>query len=104
MKKFIFLIAASLTLAACNTLRDLDTEGFTSTQNIIYYKGEKVAELSNIEYSLDNKKIVKELTFKLVNQNHGDKVRNLIYYISQKHPGWEIEIDLPLPPGGALPE
>ncbi len=36
------------------------------------------------------------MTFKLVNQNHGDKVKNLIAYINQKHPDWEIEIDFPI--------
>ena len=96
MKKVILLCLLSLGLFSCNVLKNVDVEGFTSSDNTIFYKGEKMAVLSNIEYSLDNKKLVKEMTFKLVNQNHGDKVKNLIAYINQKHPDWEIEIDFPI--------
>jgi len=96
MKKLILLYLLSLGLFSCNVLKNVDVEGFTSNDNTIFFKGEKMAVLSNIEYSLDNKKLVKEMTFKLVNQDHGDKVKNLIAYINKKHPGWEVEIDFPI--------
>ena len=36
------------------------------------------------------------MTFTLVNMDHADKIKNLLYYIHKKHKGWEIEIDYPI--------
>ena len=36
------------------------------------------------------------MTFKLVNMNHADKVQNLLYFVHERHPDWEIEIDYPI--------
>ena len=96
MKKLILLYLLSLGLFSCNVLKNVDVEGFTSSDNTIFFKGEKMAVLSNIEYSLDNKKLVKEMTFKLTNMNHADRVQNFLYFVHQKHKGWEIELDYPI--------
>jgi hypothetical protein len=48
---------------------------------------------------LENNKFCKlphQRNLKLKNQNHADKVTNLLAYIHSKHKEWEIELDLPI--------
>jgi len=94
MKKLTILI--STFLFACTGIKKINTTGFHSTNNIIFYEQDTVATLSAIEYSIDNNKYVKEMTFKLTNLKHADKVRNLLYFVHKKHKGWEIELDYPI--------
>ena len=96
MKKIILLSSFFLMIVSCNTLKKIDTTGFTSIENTIFYEKDTVANLSAIEYSIDNGKYVKEMTFKLVNMNHADKVKNLLYFVHKKHKDWEIELDYPI--------
>lgn len=85
----------SAILLGCSSIKKLDTTGFHSEHNTIYYNNDTIATLSAIEYSIDNKKYVKEMTFKLLNLNHADKVKNLLFFIHQRHKDWEIELDYP---------
>jgi len=94
MNKILFLIS-SVILIGCSTIKKIDTTGFHSDHNTIFYGKDTVAVLSVIEYSIDNKKYVKEMTFKLLNLNHSDKVKNLLFFIHQRHKDWEIELDYP---------
>lgn len=96
MKKIIISFTLATFLLGCYPLRTYDTTGFTSSGLSIYYNGEEMAKLSNIEYSLDNGRFVREMTFRLKNQKNGDQVKNLLSYIHSKHKNWEIEIDLPI--------
>jgi hypothetical protein len=96
MNKLLTLILSSALLIGCSTLKKIDTTGFHSDHITIFYEKDSVATLSSIEYSIDNGKYVKELTFKLIDMKHADKVQNLLYYIHQRHKGWEIEIDYPI--------
>jgi len=90
------LIILSMLLVGCSTVKNINTSGFHSKENTIFYESDTVAILSAVEYSIDNKKYVKEMTFKLINMNHADKVQNLLYFIHERHPDWEIEIDYPI--------
>jgi hypothetical protein len=92
---FLASILSSLILG-CYPLKTFDTTGFTTSALTVYYKGEEMATLTNIEYSIDNGKLVKEMTFRLKNQVHSDRVKNLLAFIHAKHKDWEIEIDLPI--------
>lgn len=91
-----YLFIATAFFASCVTIKKIDISDFSSKENTIFYKTDTVATLSAIEYSIDNKKYVKEMTFKLINMNHADKVQNLLYFIHKRHPDWEIEIDYPI--------
>lgn len=82
---------------ACSPFKHVNSAGFESKQNVIFFQNDTMAVLSNVEYSLDNNKLVRELTFKLKNQKHADKVKDLIYFIHKQHKNWEIEIDMPIP-------
>lgn len=94
--KILLLFFIPTLLLSCLPLKRFDTTGFTSSGITVYYNGEEMAKLSNIEYSLDDGELVREMTFKLKNQHHSDKVKNLLAYIHAKHKNWEIEIDLPI--------
>ena len=94
MKKLTLLL--STLLIGCTSIKKIDTAGFHSIDNTIFYEKDTVATLSAIEYSIDNRKYVKEMTFKLTNMNHADKVQNLLYFVHKRHKGWEIEIDYPI--------
>jgi hypothetical protein len=94
MKKLLILV--SVLAISCTGLKKIDTVGFHSSENVIMYEKDTVATLSAIEYSIDNGKYVKEMTFKLVDMNHADKVKNLLYFVHKQHKGWEIELDYPI--------
>jgi len=94
MKKI--LILASSILLGCTGIKKIDTTGFNSVGNVILYEKDTVATLSAIEYSIDNGKYVKEMTFRLVDMNHSDKVKNLLYFVHKQHKDWEIELDYPI--------
>lgn len=94
MKKL--LILGSLLIVSCTGLKKIDTAGFYSSENVIMYEKDTVATLSAIEYSIDNGEYVKEMTFKLVDMNHADKVKNLLFFVHKQHKDWEIELDYPI--------
>ena len=51
MKKLLVLIS-SVTLIGCSTIKKLDTTGFRSEHNTIYYNNDTIAVLSAIEILL----------------------------------------------------
>jgi hypothetical protein len=95
MNKILILISSVL-LIGCSTIKKLDTTGFHSDHNTIFYNNDTIATLSAIEYSIDNGKYVKEMTFKLLNMKHADRVQNLLYFVHKRHKEWEIELDYPI--------
>lgn len=95
MKKIIVLILM-LGISSCDPLKRVNTEGFTTYKEYILYKQDTVAKLTNIEYSLDNGKFVKEATFKLLDMKYGDKGKSIICFIHNSHKDWEVELDYPL--------
>jgi hypothetical protein len=95
MKNLMRLLVL-LIVVSCTGLKRINTDGFSTYQEYILYKQDTVAKLTNVELSLDNKKYVKELTFKLLDMKHGDNGKALIYYVSKNHKGWEIELDYPI--------
>lgn len=96
MKKFIFISALVLfATTSCNVLKEYDTTGFTIDGNTVSYDNAPMAELVGLEFALDNKKLVKELTFRVLETSHNDKINNLIAYLHAKHPEYEIEIEIP---------
>ena len=80
MKKL--LILGSAVLISCTSLKKIDTTGFYSSENVIMYEKDTVATLSAIEYSIDDGKYVKEMTFKLVDMNHAKLKTYFILFIN----------------------
>lgn len=91
------LIVLFLFLTSCvSTFHGIDTSKFTFIDKTVFYNGKPMAEITNVEYSYDNKKIVKEITLRLIDYSLGDKVKYMLAYIHQKQPKWEIEVDIPI--------
>jgi hypothetical protein len=97
MYKVIRILCFSAFVFSCSPFRHVNVTGFVSKQNVIFFQNDTMAVLSNVEYALDNNKLIRELTFKLKNQKHADRVKDLIYFIHSQHKNWEIEIDMPIP-------
>jgi hypothetical protein len=95
MKKLVTIFSI-LSLASCAPVKTVSTEGFTTYKEYILYKGDTVAKLTNVEYSLDNNKFVKEATFRLLDMKHGDKGGAILRFINTTHKGWDIELDYPI--------
>lgn len=82
-------------LTSCNVLKEYDTNGFSIEGNTVSYNNAPMAELVGLEFALDNKKLVKELTFKVLETADNNKINNLIAYLHAKHPEYEIEVEIP---------
>ena len=96
MKKFIFISALFLfATTSCNVLKEYDTNGFSIEGNTVSYNNAPMAELIGLEFALDNKKLVKELTFRVLETSNNDKINNMIAYLHAKHPEYEIEVEIP---------
>ena len=94
MKKIIFLFTL-VTLASCYVLKEFDTTGFTIDGNTVSYNNIPMAELEGLEFAYDNRKLVKELTFKVLETANNNKINNLIAFLHAKHPDYEIEVEIP---------
>jgi len=94
MKKLLFLISI-IALTSCNVLKEFDTTGFTIQGNTVSYNNVPMAELEGLEFAYDNRKLVKELTFKVLETADNNKINNLIAFLHEKHPEYEIEVEIP---------
>jgi hypothetical protein len=97
VKKFTLLFVTTLIVLGCasNPLRNISTAKFSFIGTDIYYDGKLMAVMSNVEFAYDDGKIVKEVTYRLVNDEHNEHVLGLIKYFRLRHPSWEIEVDVP---------
>lgn len=97
MKVLIYTIASIILISfsSCNTLKQYSTEGFSINGNVVSYNNLPMAELSGIEFAYDDKKFVRELTFKITDGTNMDKIHNMIAFLHSKHPDYEIEVELP---------
>ena len=94
MRNFIVLLSASVILISCSVTRNISTEGFSIEGNTVSYKGVPMAHLVGIEFALDNGKFVREMTFKLMKGSDNSVINNLIVFLHQKHPEYEIEVEI----------
>ncbi len=94
MKKLLFLFTL-VALTSCNVLKEFETTGFTISGNTVSYNNVPMAELEGLEFAYDNGKLVKELTFKVLENSDNTKINNLIAFLHEKHPEYEIEVEIP---------
>jgi len=92
----LFLLLSLVALSSCSVLKQYSIEGFTINQNVVLYNGAEMAELSAIEYALDDGKLVKELSFNLLHGKDNDKINNLIAFLNTRYIGYEFEINIPI--------
>ena len=53
-----------------------------------------MAQLEGVELALDNNKMVREMTFSLMDNADMSKVANMIAFLHDKHPDYEIEVEI----------
>jgi hypothetical protein len=94
MKKLFFLFTV-VALTSCKVLKEYDTTGFTISGNTVSYNNVPMAKLEGLEFAYDNRKLVKELTFKVLETADNTKINNLIAFLHSKHPEYEIEVEIP---------
>ncbi len=68
--------------------------GFTIAGNVVSYQGTPMAQLEGVELALDNNKLVREMTFSLMENADMSKVANMIAFLHEKHPDYEIEVEI----------
>ena len=93
MKKLITLLLL-ISLASCSELRNISTEGLTYENGNVYHGGDLIAKLSGVELAYDNRKLVTEVTFTLTSPNYNHLTYSIIKLISDKHPKWEVEVEI----------
>ncbi|MEY4604208.1 MAG: hypothetical protein RIT43_1500 [Bacteroidota bacterium] len=94
MRIYILTFVALALFTACSVTRNISTEGFSIEGNIVSYKSVPMAELKGIEFALDNGKFVREMTFKLMPGSNNSVINNLIVFLHEKHPDYEIEVEI----------
>lgn len=93
MKKLLYVAVFAL-LASCSIMKKYPTDGFSIEGNIVSYKNTPMAELIGLEFALDDKKFVRELTFKVLPGSDNSVINNLIVFLHEKHPDYEIEVNI----------
>ena len=97
MKKILTIVILMVTLSSCGVaydLKDLSTEGLVYHNEIIYHNDKPIVRLGATEISLDNGKIVKEVTFILTDAYYNGYALNIIKFMRQHCNQMEIEVEL----------
>ena len=92
MKKTILLL--TLLSFGCSPLLNVSTHGLSYDGTDVFYNGELCAKFSAMELAYDNKKIVREATFVIVNPKYNDKALPILKLVTSKNPKIEVEVQL----------
>jgi len=92
MKKTILLL--TLFSFGCSPLLNVSTQGLSFDGTDVFYNGELCAKFSAMELAYDNKKIVREATFIIVNPKYNDKALPILKLVTSKNPKIEVEVQL----------
>ena len=92
MKKTILLL--TLLSFSCSQLLNVSTQGLSYDGTDVFYNGELCAKFSAMELAYDNKKIVREATFIIVNPKYNDKALPILKLVTSKNPKIEVEVQL----------
>lgn len=93
MKKALIITALAI-LASCSPLKDVDTSGLTHQGQDIYYNGQLAARLSSVELAYDSGKIVREVTFTLVDAKYNELALPIIAFMRDHDNSIEVEVEL----------
>ena len=96
MKKLFILplIALLSSCASTDPLKRVTIEGLSYHGTAIYYKGELCAVMGALEMAYDDGKIVREVTYIVVDPKFNEQAINVLKYIRQRKPSWEVEVEL----------
>lgn len=79
---------------SCSPLLNVSTQGLSYDGTDVFYNGELCAKFSAMELAYDNKKIVREATFIIVNPKYNDKALPILKLVTSKNPKIEVEVQL----------
>lgn len=95
MKKLLLAAILSITMScAPSVLKRASTDGMSFTGTDIYYNGVKIAELSSLEYAYDHRRLVREMTYVIVDEDYNHLAINIIKFCLEKTPEWEVEVEI----------
>ena len=96
MKKLFILplIALLSSCASIEPLKNISTEGLSYVGTDIYYKGELCATMGALEVAYDDGKIVREVTYIVVDPKFNEQAMSVLKYIRQRKPSWEVQVEL----------
>lgn len=90
----ILYVVLLLSFIMCGTPQELTNEhNFSTDGKWILWNADTIAVLTTIEYAKDNGKIVKEKTFRMLDNNTKVDIKELLKYLSRNSKGWEIELN-----------
>jgi hypothetical protein len=92
MKKTILLL--TLFSFGCSPLLNVSTQSLSYDGTDVFYNGELCAKFSAMELAYDNKKIVREATFIIINPKYNDKALPILKLVTSKNPKIEVEVQL----------
>jgi hypothetical protein len=93
MKKLIMLVAL-VAMTGCSQLRNVSSEGLTYKNGSVYHNEIAIAKLSGVEIAYDNRKLVREVTFKLNGPEYNQYAYGIIKLITKQNPSWEVEVEI----------
>jgi|688.fasta_scaffold35909_2 hypothetical protein len=93
MKKLIMLFAL-VAMTSCAGLRNVSSEGLTYKNGSVYHNEIAIAKLSGVEIAYDNRKLVREVTFKLNSPEYNQYAYGIIKLITKQNPSWEVEVEI----------
>jgi hypothetical protein len=90
---YILFLFNSVSCSTPSSLSGYSIEGFTMVGNMIYYKGDPYAILQAVTYSLDGKKLVRELNFKILQTSSQELAECMIKYVHSTCKDCEVELE-----------
>ena len=91
------LVILFMIVSACGTqqkLNGISTEGLTYDGTNIYYMGELAAVLKATEIGYDDNKIVRELTYEIVDAKFNPQGLSILKLLHEKQPHYDIEVEV----------
>lgn len=90
---FIFFLFFSCSVIPPSLVR-YDTDGFSHDGNTFYYHNKPIAVVQAVTFSLDGKKLVREINLKVLDPQEQSKIPHLIKYVYDSHKTSEVEVEL----------
>ena len=93
--KFIpILILVALLLSMCNVpLQTHSFCNFSTRGKYVLCGADTIAVLTAVEYGMKKDRMVKELTFKVLDNSTNVDIDKLLRYLTREQNGWEIELN-----------
>jgi hypothetical protein len=95
MKKLLLSILVGIMMSCSpSVLKNVSIEGITFIGTDIYYNNVMIAKLASIEYAWDNKKLVREMTYTIIDEEYNHLAINIIKFCLERAPEFEVEVEI----------